>query len=182
MAPRGGGSPPRGGQAMQNQGSRPDLYRGGPASTEPEFGDAVRPASSPALKRAIVALVAAAVGFGGWKLLAGKSIWLDDVDAGLAAAQASGKPMLVFFTADWCPPCRQLKRGPLSEPGVKGYITENYVPVKVDLTDRSGSGAMNAAQTGVNAIPAMILYDTDGRETDRFVGGEIVEFLAGADP
>jgi len=165
---------------MHQEAFRPDHVRAEAAADELE--PAAIAGNTTNLKRLLIVLIVAGVGLGGWKLLASRSIWLNDVDEALLIAQASGKPMLVFFTADWCPPCRQLKSGPLKDPQVKSYLVENYVPVKVDLTDRSGPGAMSAAQTGVTGIPTMILYDTQGRETDRFIGGEIVEWLASGDP
>jgi protein disulfide-isomerase len=163
---------------MQNQG-RPDLYVAPPEDGELDHGADAGPGRG--LKWLLVALAVAGAGLGTWKFLGSRTYWLDDMDRAVETARASGKPMLVFYTADWCPPCRQLKGGPLKDSKVKSFIVENYVPVKVDLTDRTGPGARSAAETGVTGIPTMIVYDAEGEETDRLVGGEIVEFLAGAD-
>src|SRR5688572_15422495 len=43
--------------------------------------------------------------------------WFDgDVDAAFAAAQASNKPVLLYWGAKWCPPCKQLKSAVFSRP------------------------------------------------------------------
>jgi thiol:disulfide interchange protein len=160
---------------MQHEGSRPDHFRAEPAPDELE--PAATTGSAPYLKWLIIVLTVAGLGLAGWKVLGSHSIWLDDVDEGLDAAQMSGKPVVMFYTADWCPPCRQLKSGLLKNPGIQSYLSENYVPIKIDLTDRSGPGAMRAGRYGVTGIPTIILYDSKGQELDRFVGGEIWEWL-----
>src|SRR5689334_4983761 len=43
--------------------------------------------------------------------------WFDgDVDAAFAAARASNKPVLLYWGAQWCPPCKQLKSAVFSRP------------------------------------------------------------------
>ncbi len=125
----------------------------------------------------VVLLAATGLGLAGWKVLGSSSDgWLHDLGAGLDAAEASGKPIFVLFTADWCPPCRELKRDVLSDPDVDAFLSENYVRVKIDLTDRRGPNAMTASENGVRGIPTMILYDYDGVETDRVTGGSAVTY------
>jgi thiol:disulfide interchange protein len=41
---------------------------------------------------------------------AGKIDWVKNYPDGLRLARESGKPALVYFTADWCEPCRELKK------------------------------------------------------------------------
>ena len=35
--------------------------------------------------------------------------WLDDVEAGFAEAEAGNKPVFLFWGAEWCPYCADLK-------------------------------------------------------------------------
>lgn len=120
----------------------------------------------------VILAVAAALALGGWKVLGSfQGAWLHDLDSGIEAAQASGKPMLVLFTADWCPPCRQLKNQVLSDREVDALLSEQCVRVKIDLTERGGPNARIATEYGVRGIPTMILYDHRGEEIDRIVGG-----------
>ncbi len=39
-----------------------------------------------------------------------------DVDAAFKSAQASNKPVLLYWGAQWCPPCKQLKSAVFSRP------------------------------------------------------------------
>lgn len=85
-------------------------------------------------------------------------------DATQRAAE-SGKPVLVFATADWCGPCQTFKRGALKDASVIDFATSNTEPVYLDIDDHPDL----ARQFGVQGIPAMMMV-RDGRIVDRFAG------------
>lgn len=82
------------------------------------------------------------------------------------ASAASGKPVLVFATADWCGPCQRLKRGALSDVEVAKRIEAKTIPVYLDVTD---GVPPEAAGLGIDGIPALIVLE-DGRVVSRLVG------------
>ena len=111
----------------------------------------------------IVLLLLVLGGVGAWFTVrsAGAGAWHDDVYAALDLAEQDGRPVFVLFTADWCPPCRQLKADTLSHDQVLAEL-DRFVLVKVDLTDKAGENGSVAAELDVSSIPAMHVYDADG--------------------
>ena len=97
------------------------------------------------------------------------------IDEGFAEARASGKPLLLYFTADWCPPCHNLEHEIFhSSRFVKG-IEEDFVPVKV--TDRRREDGRNAPDvdalqknTRVTSFPTLVVVRPDGIAAVRNVG------------
>lgn len=75
-------------------------------------------------------------------------------------AKASGKPVLAFATADWCGPCKQLKRGSLGDAEVQAWIAANTHPVVLDCTESSPE----AMRFGVTGIPALLLIRGEGEK------------------
>ena len=58
---------------------------------------------------------------------------------GAAEAGSSGKPILYFFTADWCGPCHLMKDQIFGDKDLAALIEREYVPVQVvDRTRESG--------------------------------------------
>jgi thiol-disulfide isomerase/thioredoxin len=149
---------------------RPDLSVPPP---EPEAMDDIEPVGGATRPIWLVALlVAVGLGLAGWKVLGPSGDrWLHDLGAGIDAAEASGKPMFVLYTADWCPPCRQLFFNDTATTEIYTFLREEYVLVKIDLTSRGGPNARTAGEYGVTGIPTVILYDRAGLEVDRVTGG-----------
>jgi thiol:disulfide interchange protein len=58
-----------------------------------------------------------------------------------ASVQQTSKPILYYFSADWCVPCRELNREVLLDTEAATLIRETYVPVKV--TDRQQEDGEN---------------------------------------
>ncbi len=91
--------------------------------------------------------------------------WQPGLDAGMAEAEAQGRPMLLMFTADWCGPCQTLKKDVIQTPEVRAAIDAGFVPVVVDLTDQSSNnpGVAAVQRYGVRGIPMLVLTDARGR-------------------
>lgn len=73
--------------------------------------------------------------------------------AGAQSRAGAGKPVLAFATANWCPPCKEMKRTTLRDARVTEWILQNTVPAYVDI-DKDPAAA---AQLNVVGIPAMVL-------------------------
>ena len=90
-----------------------------------------------------------------------------DVDAAFALAKTSGKPLLLYWGAVWCPPCNQVKATIFSQQAFKDR-SSFFVPVYLD-----GDSA-NAQKVGerykVRGYPTMILFKPDGTEITRLPG------------
>lgn len=74
-----------------------------------------------------------------------------------------GKPMIVDFSATWCPPCRQLK--PIFEKlaeDFRGRIT--FVTIDVDENPELSQAY------GVQSIPMMVFLNKDGQIQNTIVG------------
>jgi len=90
-----------------------------------------------------------------------------NVDAAFAEARAAGKPVFLYWGADWCPPCNQMKATLFNQ---REFIerTQSFVPVYID-------GDTPAAQQlgtrfSVSGYPTMVLFKSDGTEITRLPG------------
>jgi thioredoxin len=82
-------------------------------------------------------------------------------DAFAVEVLESERPVLVDFTAAWCPPCRVMK--PVLAELAAERDDLRVVQLDVDADQRT------AAEYGVLSMPTFILF-RDGREIQRIVG------------
>ncbi|MFD7556361.1 MULTISPECIES: thioredoxin family protein [unclassified Streptomyces] len=73
-----------------------------------------------------------------------------------------GRPVLVEFTADWCPPCRQLA------PVLSAVAAEEADRLKVVQLDVDGNPA-TVARYGVLSMPTLLVF-RDGEPVQQMVG------------
>jgi thiol:disulfide interchange protein len=92
--------------------------------------------------------------------------WRTDVAAALAEARRTGRPVLVDFGAEWCPPCLAMKHDVWPDREVGRAVSVGYVPLAVDV-DRNGPVAEHY---GVNGIPVVLILDAEGHEVRRASG------------
>lgn len=97
----------------------------------------------------------------------------------LDAARQSGKPVLVFATADRCGPCQQYKKDALNDPRVVAWIGEGRAHVAHVEVDRQADAVSLLPSA---AIP-MTYWMVDGKVTASLRGQrsaeELLEFVRG---
>ena len=91
--------------------------------------------------------------------------WNHDYDAGMAQAKQENKPVLLVFSASWCPPCKWMKENTYRDAAVVAKAGV-FVTIYVDIDE-------NASVTnkyGVDAYPTYFIVAADGTRVHSFVG------------
>lgn len=97
---------------------------------------------------------------------------LADLEREVAAAQASGRPVILDFYADWCVSCKEMERSTFSDPAVAAEMA-HFVLLQADVTDNDAEDqALMQGRFGIPGPPAILFFDHQGQErrSQRLVG------------
>lgn len=91
------------------------------------------------------------------------------VEEAQRVAQGAGRPLLVDFGAEWCAACKELDRHTFTtaDPGVVSAAAR-FVAVRVDMTHDDDATEALGERFGVRGLPTVLLYDSTGKEVQRF--------------
>ncbi len=103
----------------------------------------------------------------GWEQFSGEA---------LERAKAEGKPIVLYFSAEWCTPCWALEAGPLRDPEVQELLAP-FARFKVDLTHFVGEAKEVADRYRVREFPTLLFLDPTGKEIGRIRGYSPTTFL-----
>lgn len=87
--------------------------------------------------------------------------WSTNTNA-ISGTPGSKKPVLVFFTADWCTYCKLMERTTLTNDAVKRIVT-NMAHIVVDVDEHQDL----AAKFGIDGVPTFLLLSDSGTEVRR---------------
>lgn len=99
----------------------------------------------------------------------GKIQWVQDLSEGLRLARETGKPAMLYFTADWCGPCVELKKYVFSNKRVVEASTR-LVNIYIDA-DKSFE---TLSVYKVRGIPAIFFLNPNGEVIERYSGDRSV--------
>ncbi len=100
----------------------------------------------------------------------------DEYTATLSQAAETGKPVVLVFTAAWCPPCQIMKKRVWPDPQVQQLIAGKYhkVVIDVDLPETRHI----SDQFGVQYLPTIVILDAAGNERKRANTMDVEQLLA----
>jgi thiol:disulfide interchange protein len=104
--------------------------------------------------------------------------WRTGFDAALAESAQTGKPVLVDFTASWCPPCKVMKHEVWPDAEVANAVNGAYVPLLVDVDEPQNAEV--AQKYGIRGIPTILVLDAKGdvlRVGSFMSKGDMLDFL-----
>lgn len=102
-------------------------------------------------------------------LPAGIDWFTGSVDAAFEASRKSGKPVLLYWGAVWCPPCHLLKATLFSRADFQ-QKSKLFIPVYLDGDE---PGAQKWGETfGVTGYPSVVILNGDRKEILRIAGGQ----------
>jgi cytochrome c biogenesis protein CcdA/thiol-disulfide isomerase/thioredoxin len=97
----------------------------------------------------------------GYKLYAGgeKLPWAEYSEESVAQALDEGRPVLIDFTADWCPNCKFVEQVSLNTYSTRLFVEEhNVLTLKADWTDRSEEIKATLAKVNSSSIPVTVIF------------------------
>ena len=103
--------------------------------------------------------------------------WFDgDVNAAFASAKASNKPVLLYWGAQWCPPCKQLKSAVFNRPD---FIEKSKLFVAVYLDGDLPDAQKFGDEFRVTGYPTVVVFKPDRTEITRIAGNMDLSLYAG---
>ena len=112
---------------------------------------------------AVALVVAGAYGIIAWAFTPDRRLpWAATEAIAFDQARAEGKGVMVDFSATWCKPCKELEITFADRP-VFDMITQNFVPLRFDVSKDNAANAAVQHRYGVNgSLPNVLFVAEDG--------------------
>jgi thiol:disulfide interchange protein DsbD len=96
---------------------------------------------------------------------------VEDLDRAVAAATATGRPVMLDFYADWCVSCKEMERYTFTDAGVQAAL-EGAVLLKADVTANDEADQALLKRFEIFGPPTIAFWGPDGieRKNYRVVG------------
>jgi thiol:disulfide interchange protein DsbD len=91
--------------------------------------------------------------------------WVSDYHLGIKRSVEKNRAAMLFFTADWCPPCVELKKHVFSDPKV---VTASKALVNISIDVDAYRNVMREYR--VRGIPAIFFFTPKDRKFHKFKG------------
>ncbi len=93
--------------------------------------------------------------------------WMTDEAQAVQKARNEGKPLLIDFGADWCPPCKQMEAKTFPDEAVRRELTR-FVLLRIDCSEETAHTQAMQAKYQSTSLPSVLVFDRLGKRTGWF--------------
>jgi thiol:disulfide interchange protein DsbD len=90
-----------------------------------------------------------------------------DLDREIAAAAATGRPVMLDFYADWCASCKEMERLTFTDAGVRQVLAQ-AVLLQADVTANDAADQALLQRFGILGPPTIAFFGADGQERPQY--------------
>ena len=83
--------------------------------------------------------------------------WVRDEKAAVQQSRATGKPLLIDFSAEWCAACKELDLHTWTDPVVAKEVADRFVPLKIDGTEETDQTDELYRKYNVPGLPTVLM-------------------------
>jgi thioredoxin-related protein len=102
----------------------------------------------------------------------------NDFNSAITSADHDGKTLVLFFEAEWCGFCKQMRSEVFPQRSVQAEVGEGFVPVAIDIEseekiiyqDREMSQKSFSHQMRIDATPTIMFMSSEGEVIGRYRG------------
>ena len=125
-------------------------------------------------KKLFVGMTVVLVGLLNWQVQAQETGMIFEPEGTLfkeavAKARQTGKKIFLDCYTSWCGPCKMMANTVFPQDKVGDYMNPRFVNIKIDM--EKGEGVELAKSLQITAYPTFIVFNSDGQEIGRFLGG-----------
>ncbi|CAA6806568.1 MAG: Cytochrome c-type biogenesis protein DsbD, protein-disulfide reductase (EC [uncultured Sulfurovum sp.] len=92
---------------------------------------------------------------------------MDDLKTKQAEAIAEEKPLIIYFYTEYCSVCKRLKETTYKDANIKEMLSENYVAIQLNMTDKSNQEMLEVKQHfKIFGTPGFVFFDAEGDRAD----------------
>src|SRR5947209_4817063 len=83
--------------------------------------------------------------------------WLTDEKLAVQQSRATGKPLLIDFSAEWCAACKELDVHTWTDPVVAKEVSDRFVALKIDATEETEAIDKLSSKYNVPGLPTVLM-------------------------
>lgn len=98
--------------------------------------------------------------------------WIYSIDSALVLSKQSQKPVMIDFTAEWCPPCRAMEDSTFNDIDIVKKSSK-FITVRIDVDKQREIAVQyngNARKYGGVGIPNLLFLNPDNKKLKHVVG------------
>lgn len=97
----------------------------------------------------------------------------------LQQSKDANKPIFIYFQADWCGYCKQMKKNVFSKNEVKKYLSENYIKLFVDVDQDEAT----KNKFKIRSLPTYLVISPEGEIIQKHSGYlDAINFMSWLEP